>query len=639
MQFKYPELLWALLLLAIPIIIHLFQLRRFKKTPFTNVKMLKKVLAESRKSSTLKKWLILLARLGIFASLIIAFARPFSANENALKSQETFIYLDNSFSMQAKLGNGTLLQNTVQDLIQSIPRNSPFTLITNDRTFEDVEIEDIQNELVTLSPSTNQLTLDQILLRSSAFLNNDSPSIKRTVLISDFQERMGPLPETDQNKEIYFVKQDAEDLINVSIDSVYIANSDNEVIELTTLLSSNENVEAYPVSLYDGTKLIAKTSAPFNNGKNASVTFSVPANLPIAGRIIISDTGLPYDSEFYFNINTPKKIKVLAISDGETDFLSKIYDPNEFDFNATPLSQVNYSAIEDYNLIVLNELEQIPAGLENTIHSFVQQGGTFVVIPAQQIDLDSYNRLASRYFNTQYGELFLGQAAISGIAFEHPIYTNVFNKRVSNFQYPEVSGYHNLTSQGQNVLTFQNGNAFLIGNGNSYFFSSALNQNNSNFKNSPLVVPTFYNIARTSLKLPKLYQTLGKREELEIPISLSKDQILKVAKEDYEFIPQQISLPKKVQLTFDENPTEDGIFQILNGNETLGNISFNYDRQESVLRYLDVGTAENNRVFDSISNFFEDVQKANSIHEFWKWFAILALVFVLTESALQRFLK
>ncbi|NNK28782.1 MAG: hypothetical protein HKP06_11155, partial [Flavobacteriaceae bacterium] len=37
MQFKHPELLYALLLLLIPIIIHLFQLRRFKETPFTNV--------------------------------------------------------------------------------------------------------------------------------------------------------------------------------------------------------------------------------------------------------------------------------------------------------------------------------------------------------------------------------------------------------------------------------------------------------------------------------------------------------------------------------------------------------------------------------------------------------------------------
>jgi hypothetical protein len=46
MQFKYPEILWGLLLLLIPILIHLFQLRRFKKTLFTNVKFLKLVVSE-----------------------------------------------------------------------------------------------------------------------------------------------------------------------------------------------------------------------------------------------------------------------------------------------------------------------------------------------------------------------------------------------------------------------------------------------------------------------------------------------------------------------------------------------------------------------------------------------------------------
>ena len=41
MQFKYPELLYALLLLIIPIIVHLFRLRRFEKVDFTNVKFSK----------------------------------------------------------------------------------------------------------------------------------------------------------------------------------------------------------------------------------------------------------------------------------------------------------------------------------------------------------------------------------------------------------------------------------------------------------------------------------------------------------------------------------------------------------------------------------------------------------------------
>ena len=63
MQFKHPELLYALLLLLIPIIVHLFQLRRFQKVDFTNVAFLKSVTIQTRKSSQLKKWLTLITRL------------------------------------------------------------------------------------------------------------------------------------------------------------------------------------------------------------------------------------------------------------------------------------------------------------------------------------------------------------------------------------------------------------------------------------------------------------------------------------------------------------------------------------------------------------------------------------------------
>ena len=54
MQFKHPEILYALLLLLIPIIVHLFQLRRFQKVPFTNVAFLKEISVQTRKSSTIK---------------------------------------------------------------------------------------------------------------------------------------------------------------------------------------------------------------------------------------------------------------------------------------------------------------------------------------------------------------------------------------------------------------------------------------------------------------------------------------------------------------------------------------------------------------------------------------------------------
>ncbi len=143
MQFKYPELLWAFFLLLIPIFIHFFQLRRFEKTPFTNVKLLQKVIAESRKSNTLKKWLLLFTRLSLFSVLILAFARPFLANTTALAEKETVVYLDNSFSMWAKDVDGTLIHTAVQDLLKAIPPGKTFSLFTNSGEYKDVQAVDM----------------------------------------------------------------------------------------------------------------------------------------------------------------------------------------------------------------------------------------------------------------------------------------------------------------------------------------------------------------------------------------------------------------------------------------------------------------------------------------------------------------
>ena len=121
MQFKNPELLYALFLLLIPIIVHLFQLRKFQKEYFTNVAILKKAQLQTRKSQLIKKWLVLLTRLLLLTAIIIAFAQPYFSKTNSFNTEkETVIYLDNSFSMQAKGNNGPLLKRAIQDIITSI---------------------------------------------------------------------------------------------------------------------------------------------------------------------------------------------------------------------------------------------------------------------------------------------------------------------------------------------------------------------------------------------------------------------------------------------------------------------------------------------------------------------------------------
>ena len=98
MQFKHPEYLYFLGLLIIPILVHLFQLQRFTKTPFTNVALLQKLVLETRKSSQVKKWLILATRLLLFTTLILAFCQPYFSNHKKELTPHHFIYLDNSLS-------------------------------------------------------------------------------------------------------------------------------------------------------------------------------------------------------------------------------------------------------------------------------------------------------------------------------------------------------------------------------------------------------------------------------------------------------------------------------------------------------------------------------------------------------------
>ena len=164
MQFKHPEILYFLFLLVIPILVHLFQFRRFKKEYFTNVKLLKEIQIQTRKSKSIKKWLLLATRLLLLVALIIAFAQPFfTAKDPQNKENELIILLDNSFSMQAKGAKGELLKRSIQELLESFPENKTFSLLTNTEVFWDTDIKSIQKELQQLDYAPTSFELDALL--------------------------------------------------------------------------------------------------------------------------------------------------------------------------------------------------------------------------------------------------------------------------------------------------------------------------------------------------------------------------------------------------------------------------------------------------------------------------------------------
>lgn len=641
MQFKHPELLYALFLLLIPIIIHLFQLRRFQKVAFTNVQFLKQVTLQTRKSSQLKKWLTLLTRLLLLAAIIFAFAQPYKSKLQDLKTNtETVIYLDNSFSMQAKGEKGALLKRAVQDIISALNDDDKLSVFTNNSAIKSASKKTIKAELLQLKYSANQLDYNAVILKGKQFFNKKNTSIKQLVLLSDFQQQQKDfniVPDTLMNLSL--VQLQPVNKQNISIDSVYISKTNLSTIELTVLLKlqDQEMLEDISISLFNNDKLIAKTAVNVANGLKG--TFSLPNNTEINGRFEIEDANLLFDNILFFNINQRAKVRVLSINSEEDNYLNRVYSEDEFEYNATDFKQLNYNEIEQHNLIVLNELSNIPLSLSNALSLFVDNGGIILIIPSNNISLQSYNQFIKKYNNSNFEVLNKSEKKITVIHYSHPIFNSVFDKRVSNFQYPKVNSFYNLVSNSSSILDFENGSPFLIQSGNVFMFSSALNIKNSNFINSPLIVPILYNIGRESLQFPQLYYTIGDENTLDVNTIMLQDDILILKSNAIEIIPQQRTYSNKVTVTTSEALNVAAIYSINNNIETIKNISFNYNRNESNLNYLNLATINNATIKNSIPQFFNDIKSETNVSELWKWFVIFATMLLILEMLILKYFK
>lgn len=581
---------------------------------------------------------MLFTRLFLLASLIIAFAQPFSSKLDALTKRETVIYLDNSFSMQVKKDGMALLGKSIQDLIQIIPETNNFTLFTNEQTFQNVTIKQIQNDLLSLEASPKQLRLDQIVLKAKSLFTKDDKSIKELLIISDLQERMATTNDDVLDIEnLHIVQTLPVKRNNIYIDSLFLGQVDGNQVALNVQVVGLETNETVPISLYDDDRLIAKTAVKGGGSERTISVLSLEKGKSIKGRAVIEDQVLTYDNQFHFTINERSKPKILVISEEDASFLERVFPENDFDFLRFDLNNLNYSLLESQNTIILNGLQTIPNSLATVLLDYAKNGGSIVVIPSAEVmDINAYNLFLRQITPITLENSLAGAEKITKIAFQHPLYENVFEKKVTNFDYPEVKSFYRTLSNGAVALSFQDGSPFLITAQNCYVFTASLHTENSNFINSPLVVPTFFNIGEQSLKNAALYQTIGQKQSVDVNHRLEQDNILKLGKGEVEFIPLQQSFSNKVRLTFEENPSKDGTYVVLRNNDTLQNLSFNFPRSESKLNYLAATGFGTATVHSSISGLFKVLQEDISITDYWKWFVIFALLFAVLELLIQK---
>ncbi|MEZ4888242.1 MAG: BatA domain-containing protein [Chitinophagales bacterium] len=671
MEFVYPTFLYALAALAIPIIIHLFNFRRFKKVYFTNVRFLKEVKEETASRNKLKHLLILLSRLLALAFLVLAFAQPFIPNTNSEFVQGTkavSIFLDNSYSMEAESSDVSLFEKAklkAREIVESYGVEDRFQIITND--FEGkhqrmLNKDEFLSYLEEIEVSPNVQNLSEVISRQKQAMSLESAAQNNVFLVSDFQKNIVDIA-ADSSINTYLIPLQSAEQRNVYVDSIWFESPIRMLNTVNKLLVRLNNTGEAEVENSQLTLKINDQIKALNNftiGAKSQLVDTVSFTITQTGwhnsELSISDYPINFDDTYYFTFDVAENIKVLAINQsGVNPYLNALFKgSSEFDFQNQSYSQLDYDKLPQNQLIILNQLQSISSGLASKLQQYVEEGGSILVFPSDDIDLTSYNNFLKAVGANTFTAVNREQRQIDFINTQQEIFNDVFEKIPRNIDLPFARLSYDMTSFSNTdeeiVLKFKGGRSFLskynVGSGKVYVASASLNIKQNNLPSHAIFVPMLYKIALLGSKSMQLAYTIGKDEVIEVATKVSIGETpFKLKGETEEFIPGQRVVGSNLLLTLNNALKNAGIYEIyMQENQPLSYLGFNFNRQESILDYWtekelkDQFTGKNMQVLDAAS-IGTTVVNLDKGKEYWKICLMLVLLFLAIEILLLRLWK
>lgn len=682
MKFVNPTFLYALVAVVIPIIIHLFNFRKYKTIYFTNVRFLKEVKQQTQAKSQLKHLLVLASRILAISLLVLAFAQPFiptQQQKNIFNQNAISVFADNSYSMNAVSENGNLIdvaKNAAINISNSYKATDKFQLLTNDFEGKHQRLvnKDQYNEYIdNISTSPSIKTLSQIIERQQNALSESENSNKSIFIISDFQQIICDIDQlkNDSTTTVNLVPLIAEKNDNIYIDSCWFETpirriDQQEKLHVRIKNNSEKNATDVPLKLFVNEQQKAISSFNINAGETIDSTLyftNTESGFQLC-RIEITDYPITYDDVFYLSFDISPSVNVLCIFQNDTNpNIQSLFNDDEFVFlRQQSIRQLDYSLLKEQHLIILSEIDKISSGLMQEIIEFTQNGGSLVLLPSITGDFNTYNQLLSNINANEFGKLDTTTIRVSEINLEDYFYDDVFEELPKNINLPTITKHFNFNATSNSLtktslLTLQNNDDLLcrysFGKGKVYIFSSSLGKNTGNFASHSLFVPTFYKIAINSIPQNKLYYTIGKDFQFELKAikNNSADQTISIKNNmgDEEFIPEIRKTNNGISIIVHDQIKNGGNHLVKDNNEIIHAVSFNYDRNESNLNVNSIETLQemindnglnNYQIIESsTSTIANDLSNINNGKQLWKYCVILALVFLGIETLLLKFWK
>jgi hypothetical protein len=511
MTFLNPLYLIALAAAAIPIILHLLNLRKTRVIEFSTLAFLKELQRSKIRKLKLRQWLLLALRTLIIIFVVLAFTRPalrsglgFLPGTTAKSS--VVIVLDNSFSMLVTDEHGQLLKQAKQkavELIDLLQAGDDVALVLTTAPEEANELtaalNALRGEIEELPVSYAHGDYRAALTAASALLSSSSNFNKEVYFITDRQRSQfaiadGTPPQQlfDAGVKVFVLPIGDGDEGNTAVTEVEVQNSIFESGKPVDIAATVRNASEVPlsnaiVSVFLGGERVAQKTVDVSPGGTQLVEFTV---LPkqtgwVPGFVELEDDRLPEDNRRYFGFHIPQTLNVLMGPAGGQDakLLGLALDPaagdpeavRSFAIDALDSGQLLSANLSRYDVAVILGAQSLSEAFMQRLASWVREGGSVMLFPDANGSVDNWSgtllpRLGLPAATGMTGALGESGAFVSfgTVDFDHPLFAGMFERGTEGRQ-PEVESprlYSTVRMRGdedaRQVISTRAGDAFLL---------------------------------------------------------------------------------------------------------------------------------------------------------------------------------
>jgi hypothetical protein len=432
MSFLNPALLAFAASIAVPILIHFLNRRRFRRVEWAAMRFVRASLEKNRRRMELEDLILLVLRCLVVGLLALALARPAMRAAGSLLETgraAAVIVLDQSGSLQAGDGTRTrweMAREAAENAVDAYRAGSAIAvLLSGDRVTESLPEPTYDLNLVrkTLRESPpSELATDPIpgLARAAEILRDQTALRKEIVLITDRQANAWRrLPEVssilgessrDTRLRIVFVGEPSEENLAVTslMRSPGFASSGEPLrfrVEVANRGASVAKQVRATLHLDGGPVVDEALIESLAPGESRRLTFF--ARLPSPGyhsvQVRLPADRLPADDERTAVVRGIDKANVLVV-DGDPEsnsafFLRHALQPVPAEAASSyhlqprviPPSQIALIRLADFDAVVLADVPPLVAPAVDALAGYVREGGALIVFPGPRADTNFYN--------------------------------------------------------------------------------------------------------------------------------------------------------------------------------------------------------------------------------------------------------